>query len=426
MHRIVAAATVANEWLVRHRYGLPTAFFGIGLISIVIGITASQYAGAQLLRAEVGKDAARWAAFLGSSLDRLGIIVETGMIAPEESRTLNRIAKAGGLTSYRIIGPDGRVMIASSPETIGQKIFADGFGPSIRGGGALASIERADTADGGTAVIGRATVPIMSGKTFLGAIEVSIDRTARAADHVRMTTGLTLFLGLLIAAIALVATAYVQQRDSRRQAGQSGLEQLRNTLEQQRGEFTLQTEQLAGRHQGAAAPRQTQPAQNQPAPNQPPPIEPSPIEPQARADEAMPPRILLVESDPLSGHSTKAVLDRSGYRVDVALDGLEAVAAVRRERYDAVLMEYRLPVMDGVDASRMIRGMDGAVARTPIIAITAEATGDEAQRLIAAGANGQVSKPIQSDTLGRIIENYRGVSAAPAPAKTDQPGTPTH
>ena len=270
MHRIVAAATVANEWLVRHRYGLPTAFFGIGLISIVIGITASQYAGAQLLRAEVGKDAARWAAFLGSSLDRLGIIVETGMIAPEESRTLNRIAKAGGLTSYRIIGPDGRVMIASSPETIGQKIFADGFGPSIRGGGALASIERADTADGGTAVIGRATVPIMSGKTFLGAIEVSIDRTARAADHVRMTTGLTLFLGLLIAAIALVATAYVQQRDSRRQAGQSGLEQLRNTLEQQRGEFTLQTEQLGGRHQGAAAPRQTQPAQNQPAPNQPP------------------------------------------------------------------------------------------------------------------------------------------------------------
>ena len=146
----------------QHRYGLPVAFLGIGVVSILIGITVSQYAGAKLLRAEVGNDAARWATFLGGSLDRLEFITESGLISTEESRTLEKIAQAGGLTSFRIIGPDGRVMIASNPETIGRQIFAKGYDPRVRAGKTLASIERVDTAEGGRAVIGRATVPIMN------------------------------------------------------------------------------------------------------------------------------------------------------------------------------------------------------------------------------------------------------------------------
>jgi CheY-like chemotaxis protein len=95
--------------------------------------------------------------------------------------------------------------------------------------------------------------------------------------------------------------------------------------------------------------------------------------------------------------------------VDHAVNGKEAVdmyASHEEGYYDAVLMDMRMPVMDGLEATRTIRAMDRSDAKTiPIIALTANAFDEDVQRSMQAGLNAHLSKPVEPDNLFETLEN---------------------
>jgi CheY-like chemotaxis protein len=111
------------------------------------------------------------------------------------------------------------------------------------------------------------------------------------------------------------------------------------------------------------------------------------------------PRVLVVEDNATNQLVAKSVLANFGIVPDVAGNGLEAIDAVRRHRYDVVLMDIHMPEMDGFDATRAIRSMKGKIASTPIIALTANAFAEDIERCREAGMNGHVSKPFRKEEL---------------------------
>lgn len=111
--------------------------------------------------------------------------------------------------------------------------------------------------------------------------------------------------------------------------------------------------------------------------------------------------ILLAEDNPVSQMVANALLTRRGHRVTVAKDGSEAVCAVENGRFDAILMDVQMPVMDGLEATRTIRRLPDGKGRLPIIAMTASAAEDDAARCLAAGMDGHIAKPLDA---GRVME----------------------
>ena len=152
-----------------------------------------------------------------------------------------------------------------------------------------------------------------------------------------------------------------------------------------------------------------------------------PTAPTSRA----PGHVLVVDDNPVNQEVTRLMLERSGHRVDTADNGAEAVEAVHRSRYDAVLMDCQMPVMDGFEATRVIRARPGR--RLPIIAMTASAMAADIARCAAAGMDDHVAKPVRwqqlTDTLDRwMVPARRGGTAAPdvagapsAPAPVSDP-----
>jgi CheY-like chemotaxis protein len=106
------------------------------------------------------------------------------------------------------------------------------------------------------------------------------------------------------------------------------------------------------------------------------------------------------------------VLERMGHRVDVAVDGAEAVAAVSRERYDLVLMDCQMPIMDGYAAAREIRRLK-LPATPPIVALTANAMAEDRRRCLEAGMDDYLAKPISLERLTALIENLSPSEALP-------------
>ncbi|MCX7804636.1 MAG: PAS domain S-box protein [Planctomycetota bacterium] len=118
--------------------------------------------------------------------------------------------------------------------------------------------------------------------------------------------------------------------------------------------------------------------------------------------------ILVAEDNPVCRALVKTLLRRAGFEdVDEAEDGAEAVEAVRRKRYDVILMDMQMPVMNGYDATKTIRAMPGR-ADIPIVAFTAYAMRDDMEKCLAAGCDDYVPKPIESD---RLIAAVRGATA---------------
>ncbi|MGF7206559.1 PAS domain S-box-containing protein [Skermanella aerolata] len=115
-------------------------------------------------------------------------------------------------------------------------------------------------------------------------------------------------------------------------------------------------------------------------------------------------RVLLAEDNRTNQLVAVTMLERLGFRVDVAANGFEAVEAVRSRPYDIVLMDVMMPEMDGIAATRAIRALPGDAARIPILAVTANAFSHDRDACFEAGMNGFLSKPIVADRLVEAVK----------------------
>ncbi|HWD32101.1 ATP-binding protein [Pseudomonas caricapapayae] len=123
-------------------------------------------------------------------------------------------------------------------------------------------------------------------------------------------------------------------------------------------------------------------------------------------------RILLVEDNPVNQTVIEAMLRSLGFEVYIAVDGAQAVAQVARQRFAATLMDCRLPIIDGYEATRRIRQLPQA-ASMPIIALTANALQGDRERCLSAGMNDYLAKPFKRTDLQQILQRWLpGQSAA--------------
>ena len=120
-------------------------------------------------------------------------------------------------------------------------------------------------------------------------------------------------------------------------------------------------------------------------------------------------RVLLAEDVAVNAEIIMMILSMREMEVDLAENGAEAVelfAASEPGSYDAVLMDMRMPVMDGLEATRRIRALDRPDAKTvPIIALTANAFDEDVQRSMQAGLNAHLSKPVEPEALFETLES---------------------
>ena len=138
---------------------------------------------------------------------------------------------------------------------------------------------------------------------------------------------------------------------------------------------------------------------------------------QAQADEAvvLAPglRILLADDAPANRELVRIIVSGWGVELDTVCDGAEAVRAAASGDYDLILMDVHMPVMDGLDASRAIRALDGPGGTVPILALTANVQPDQIEACAAAGMDGHVGKPIQiGELLGAIAGAFRSKTEA--------------
>jgi signal transduction histidine kinase/ActR/RegA family two-component response regulator len=165
---------------------------------------------------------------------------------------------------------------------------------------------------------------------------------------------------------------------------------------------------------------QVTPAQAAPAQ----PVQAAAVEPAALASlpadepvsgsETAPAHLLLVEDHKINQQVALALLARLGYSVDLAENGMEAVAAAGKKRYALILMDMQMPEMDGLEATRQIRSQAGPNAQTPIVALTANAMQSDQEACRAAGMNDFLSKPLNRQRLADCLALWLAHSGKPA------------
>lgn len=127
--------------------------------------------------------------------------------------------------------------------------------------------------------------------------------------------------------------------------------------------------------------------------------------------QGRPMQILLAEDNLVNQKVAVAMLLRMGHQVTVANNGLEALDKVRTGAYDVVLMDIHMPQMDGLEALKAIRALDGAKSRIPVIALTANAMKGDREKYIVAGMDDYVAKPINTTLLSEALTKATGMES---------------
>jgi PAS domain S-box-containing protein len=121
--------------------------------------------------------------------------------------------------------------------------------------------------------------------------------------------------------------------------------------------------------------------------------------------------VLLVEDNAINQKLAITLLERWGHQVTVAENGELAIEQVAQHRFDVVLMDMMMPVMDGLEATRLIRAMPAPVGTVPIVAMTANAMESDRDRCLEAGMNDYISKPIKAQELQELLQKVAASAA---------------
>ena len=133
------------------------------------------------------------------------------------------------------------------------------------------------------------------------------------------------------------------------------------------------------------------------------------------------PRVLVVEDNVVNQQLVLVMLARAGYVAEVAMDGREALALLRAHRFDLVLMDLQMPVMDGLQATRELRQPGSGVLdpAVPVIALTANAFAEDRARSFAAGMNDFLTKPVDPRRLFDTLAKWLRPPVADGPGPVD-------
>jgi CheY-like chemotaxis protein len=126
--------------------------------------------------------------------------------------------------------------------------------------------------------------------------------------------------------------------------------------------------------------------------------------------------VLVVDDNATNRMVAEALCEMFECSCESVVDGVEAVEAARTGRFDLILMDIRMPRMDGLEASRAIRALPGPAGAVPIIALTANADADEVQQYLAAGMRCVVEKPIKPERLMEALDDALAERSAHAAA----------
>lgn len=130
---------------------------------------------------------------------------------------------------------------------------------------------------------------------------------------------------------------------------------------------------------------------------------------QLSIDAAVPPamrwKVLVADDNPVNQRVAQYMLQLLGHQADTVATGEAAIAAVEQDNYDVVLMDMRMPQMDGIEATRRIRQLGQKISQPWIIAMTANASSEDRAQCLNVGMNDYLSKPIRRDSLARTLMN---------------------
>lgn len=135
-----------------------------------------------------------------------------------------------------------------------------------------------------------------------------------------------------------------------------------------------------------------------------------------RSQQAQAPLVLVADDNAINVKVASLMLQRCGCQVEVAVNGVQAVDASRARRFDLVLMDVRMPEMDGLEATRRIVASCPFNAKTPIVALTANAFESDRRACLAAGMVEHLAKPLKPEALSRVLAKY----IQPQPAQEER------
>jgi CheY-like chemotaxis protein len=117
-------------------------------------------------------------------------------------------------------------------------------------------------------------------------------------------------------------------------------------------------------------------------------------------------RVLLIEDNDLNRHVLSMMIERAGCSVCTAADGRQGVAAFVADRFDLVLMDCRMPRLDGYGAAEKMREHEAGGPRTPIVAITAHTLPEDIRRSLDAGMDDHLNKPVLPESLTEMLARW--------------------